>query len=339
MNSPTLHTISELSIDDVNSFLLEEFPSDKAQFLINHGDWLHKGNENRFALELGGKIIGYFGIIPTKVIWKGEKKEAFWWIDLIISKSGRGKGYQTIVDDYIRNRSELKLGFPNKFAAGIHRKHNWKVYNHLKVMLLPIIPSKSSIFKKKKSQTLGKILDNIFGSLIKLGSNYSTQYAQKESNPNFKEYADLFNSRIKSNTTTMRDESFFIWRYDESPFKRDYMYYSSKKRGEPHIILIARKKYFDQGLSIRIIDVIGNINDKKRFIDLVKLVISDSISLGANQITVLETNTKLQFWFLLCGFIIFTKARFCFYPDLGNENEHPINMSWSFVDSDNDFLD
>ena len=88
-----------------------------------------------------------------------------------------------------------------------------------------------------------------------------------------------------------------------------------------------------------LLTVIGNINDKKRFIDLVKLVISDSISLGANQITVLETNTKLQFWFLLCGFIIFTKARFCFYPDLGNENEHPINMSWSFVDSDNDFLD
>ena len=96
MNSPTLHTISELSIDDVNSFLLEEFPSDKAQFLINHGDWLHKGNENRFALELGGKIIGYFGIIPTKVIWKGEKKEAFWWIDLIISKSGEEKGIKRL---------------------------------------------------------------------------------------------------------------------------------------------------------------------------------------------------------------------------------------------------
>ena len=79
-----------------------------------------KGNKNRFALIYDGNIIGYFGVIPTSINKLDVKSDALWWIDLVINKKYRGLGYQSIVDEYIRNRPEIKLGFPNQSAAKIH---------------------------------------------------------------------------------------------------------------------------------------------------------------------------------------------------------------------------
>ena len=91
---------------------MDHFGRTKAQFLIDQGEWLCKGNKNRFALIYDGNIIGYFGVIPTSINKLDVKSDALWWIDLVINKKYRGLGYQSIVDEYIRNRPEIKLGFP-----------------------------------------------------------------------------------------------------------------------------------------------------------------------------------------------------------------------------------
>ena len=89
---------------------------------------------------LNNRIIGYYGIIPTILFNSGKLEKAIWWNDLIISKEFRGYGYQNIIDDHIRNRSEIKLGFPNKVASKIHKKHGWCIDDGLKVMIFPIKP-------------------------------------------------------------------------------------------------------------------------------------------------------------------------------------------------------
>ena len=116
----------------------KQFEPLKARFLIKHGEWLHKGNGNRFVLVLNDEIIGYSGIIPTQVYINGVTKPAIWWIDLIISREFRKVGYQTIFDEFITKRPETKLGFPNKIAASIHAKHGWKIYNKIKVFKFPL---------------------------------------------------------------------------------------------------------------------------------------------------------------------------------------------------------
>ena len=64
---------------------------------------------------------------------------AYWWVDLIIDKIERGKGYQTFVDRYIRDLPDIKLGFPNENAALIHRKHSWEVQEDHKILFNPFI--------------------------------------------------------------------------------------------------------------------------------------------------------------------------------------------------------
>ena len=69
----------------------DQFGLKKAKFIIKNGEWLHKGNENRYVLLLDTKIIGYFGFIPTKLIVNDEQINGIWWTDLIISNEYRGE--------------------------------------------------------------------------------------------------------------------------------------------------------------------------------------------------------------------------------------------------------
>ena len=52
MIQPTIKSIQNLDKEEVDGFLRKEFPNKKAAFLINYGEWLHRGNENRFVLVL-----------------------------------------------------------------------------------------------------------------------------------------------------------------------------------------------------------------------------------------------------------------------------------------------
>jgi len=83
----------------------------------------------------------------------------------------------------------------------------------------------------------------------------------------------------------------------------------------------------------------GSLKDSAAVKDMIKLVISDAIKFGANQITIMESNKLLQKILFSMGFIFFTKARFCYYKE-GRKNIRiqPI-MRWTLSDSDNDFLD
>ena len=287
---------------------------------------------------MGEKIIGYFGIIPTKVHWENKLKDAFWWIDLIVSKEYRGKGYQSIVDDYIRNRPEIKRGFPNKFAAKIHKKHNWRIFDHLKIMLFPIKPSKSSIVDEKSS-LFGAILNILVIPLVHVRKHKSPRWSYIDIHPKFDEYAQLFKSTRSGQVTIKKDLDFFKWRYLDSPYSHEYEYYFCHKSIETQIALILRKVQTDQGLNIRILDMFGSLKDSAAVKDMIKLVISDAIKFGANQITIMESNKLLQKILFSMGFIFFTKARFCYYKE-GRKNIRiqPI-MRWTLSDSDNDFLD
>ena len=319
------------------SFLQREFSPRKAEFLINHGEWLHQGNKNRFALVLDEKVIGYFGIIPTKVYWNDSTKNAIWWIDLIISKEYRGKGYQSIVDDYIQNRPEIKLGFPNKFAAKIHKKHHWYVSDYLKVMLFPILPSKSSIVSKKYS-SFGTLLNILVTPLKYYRSHSTSKWSYQDNKPELERYVELYNISHNGYNGTYKDLDYLKWRYLDSPFKHEYNFYFCNKNQNTQIALILRKVQSNKGIHFRIMDVFGHIEDRVAFRDIMKLVISNAIEDGATQITIMESNSTLQKVLFSLGFIFFTKARFCYLINK-NQPETGEKMRWTLSDSDNDFLD
>ena len=338
MTQPTIKSIQNLSKEEVDGFLRKEFPIKKAAFLINHGEWLHRGNENRFVLVLNKKIIGYFGIIPFKVHWKEELKESFWWTDLIISENYRGRGYQSIVDKHVCSRPELKLGFPNKIAAKIHQKHHWKIFDHIKVLMFPIKPSKSSLLKKRYP-IIGLTLDLLITPLINVRRKSVSKWSYREKTPRFNKYVQLFNAARAGQISIKKDLDYFNWRYLKSPYRDDYEYYLCHKPNDNQIVLILRKIKTKFGLKVRIVDMFGNLEDLKAVKDIMNFVIFRAIKKNANQITIMQSHQSLHRLLFSIGFIIFSKARLC----LSSENNYQIDqkemMSWSLSDSDNDFSD
>ena len=72
--------------------------------------------------------------------------------------------------------------------------------------------------------------------------------------------------------------------------------------------------------------------------ELLNKLISDSLMMGAVQITVFENNSNIKKLLFRNGFIFFKKVRFCSFskPQTIDKN---TKFRWSISDSDNDFLD
>ena len=326
-----------MSKNEIDLFLLNQFPVKKAIFLIKFGSWLHKGDSNRFALVLNNQIIGYYGIIPTIISNKGKLERAIWWNDLIISKEFRGYGYQNIIDDNIRNRPEIKLGFPNKFASKIHKKHGWVIKDSLKVMIFPISPSLISK-KFSRNKFFSHFISFICKPFLKNALEYRPRWSSRDLKPKLEYYKNIFYLNRGNCCTTNRDMNYFKDKYFDSPFFDDYLFYHCKKNERVNIYLICRKIITDKGSFLRIVDLYGSTWDFSAFIDLINLVIKDSINEDLTHITVLESNKKLQGLMFICGFIFFKKARFCYYMNSHADIKNLQKTRWVFADSDNDYF-
>ncbi len=341
---PHILSLKKVSKNKVNQFFMDHFGRTKAQFLIDQGEWLCKGNKNRFALIYDGNIIGYFGVIPTSINKLDVKSDALWWIDLVINKKYRGLGYQSIVDEYIRNRPEIKLGFPNQSAAKIHSKHNWSVRQDPRVFLYPISPI-TSLSKKdffSKYGTISRSLIYILIPLIKFINyqlkKYQIKWSKEVINPSPKIFQDVFFDNLDQKViTTWRDIEFFNYRYLLSPNKNQFRYFISKKADSISHYCIIRTISKNDEKYIRILDLFGNLNDQKRIIDILINVVKVAIDIKAVQITAFSTSKQLNKVYRSCGFLISKKSRFCYYDDsFNNSNRLKSNIYFTLGDSDND---
>ena len=316
----------------------DQFGQKKAKFIIKNGEWLHKGNENRYVFLLDAKIIGYFGFIPTKLIVNDKQINGIWWTDLIISNEYRGQGYQTIIDKFVKSRSDIKLGFCNDTAAKIHFKHNWKVYTNSKIMLFPINVDKIPVLK---SNYLFKYIPKSISfmlkrSLLKFKPRWSI--VDKTPKPDFYSKLSLL-SFSNSLVNIDRNKKYLKWRYFNSPYSGDYKFYLCDMSEDVKVALIARIMRGNNGLQMRIVELFGTIRNNKAVKDLIKTVVSDAIKLGVVQVTMMESNLKLQYLLFQCGFFLFRRVNFvCQYND-AEIMKSISRVRLSFGDSDNDFLD
>jgi len=139
--------------------------------------------------------------------------------------------------------------------------------------------------------------------------------------------------------TTNRDEKYFINRYFDCPYKREYNFFKCNKNKNTKIYLITRKVKTRNGLIVKIVDLFGSIWDLSAVKDIINMVIADSINSSAKKITIIESNKKLQRMLILLGFFMFKKARFCFYETGPSKINYKSPLRWVIADSDNDFMD
>ena len=335
--------VDNINKNILNKFLFNVFNQEKAQFLVNNGERFHQGNHNRFVIKLNNKIIGYFGIIPSKVYYNGNTFEAIWWNDLIIAKEYRGNNFHQFIDNFIKLKKGLKLGFPNLNASKIHRKNSWNVMQNFQIMAIPL-KSQTTFSNSKLNifQFLKIFWAPVLDRIIKLSNSYFLSIKTKRSkqifDPNPHDFEEIFKNNIKKNIiTTSRSKNFFKWRYFNSPFKKDMQFYITKGVSYNSHYCITRKLSSDLGIKILVLDLFGDFNDIQGLKDLISFVIKDSLRIGATQISILCTSSKLKKILNRCGFILSRTARFCWIDDerILKRNKK-YNFYWTIGDSDND---
>src|SRR6185295_1878928 len=147
MSGFTIVTAGEVEPARLHAFLTHAYGPEKSEFLHRHGRWWHHGDENRLLVVRDGEIAGYCAVIPTRCRVDGVVHDGVWWVDLIVLPEFRGQGLQTMLDEALRSRVDLKLGFPNPFAAILHRKHGWGVREDWRAALLPLRPHATRIVR------------------------------------------------------------------------------------------------------------------------------------------------------------------------------------------------
>jgi len=204
-------------------------------------------------------------------------------------------------------------------------------------MIFPINPELSNK-KLNRNKFFSQLISFIIKPFLKKATKYRPKWSSRDLMPKLNHYNKIFHLYKTNYCTTNRNKNYFKYRYLKSPFFDEYRFYRCNKNNSVNIYLICRKIKKDKGSYLRIVDLFGSIWNFSAVIDLINLVIKDAIDDGLTHITILESNKKLQGLMFINGFILFKKARFCFY---GNSPNHIATMQqfrWVFSDSDNDYI-
>lgn len=340
-----LVTAKDCDAEILYDFLRRMYSETKAEFILEHGAWLHRGNRHRFVLLHNGIVAGYCAVIPARIRLNGAARDAIWWVDLVIDPAYRGKGLQTRFDDTIRAMTDLKLGFPNALAAKIHRKHQWGVHENGLTLLAPLHPIKlKSIVQTRGAKRfilrMSAIAMTPYVSFMR--SRLCREMTSSVSiwdNPDSDEAARVFYTSHKSpSVTTMRDQEFFNWRYIEAPYARELTWYRYESKENGSVVFITR--LFDIGkiTVTRVLDVFGDIyNEAAIYYGLIRIY-QDSVKRGSSQITIMATLPHLQKAAKRCGFSLSSLSRFCWHSESSETMEafRSQPLHWVLGDSDND---
>lgn len=307
--------------------------------------WQVGSDENHLGVIVRGALAGYCALIPTRVLLQDRIAEAHWWIDLIVAPPFRGRGVQSLLDREVRQRYPLLLGFPNRTAAAIHRRHGWGVREDGRVYLLPLRPCRIRGVQKGRGLT-GAALRSAAVCLSPAAvlwrqrlRRFQPRSARRCRGPEPERLARIFSAfQAPDAVTTSREESYFQRRYLDAPNRAELAFYEAGPPRAPSLILIARHQPRPEGLVTRILDLFGDLSDQAGVKDLLKFVLKDAIEIGACQVTGLNWSKALGPLWPALGFFIRARARFCWYSHSTKlmEGLRHAPLYWTLGDSDQD---
>lgn len=342
---PRLITASQVDRERLGAFLSRFFSPAKTSFLMQHGDWWHHGSQNRWIITTDEKIFAYCAVIPSQCWIGGEKLPAIWWVDLVVAPEFRGGGLQTQFDREIQRIAEFKLGFPNALAAAIHRKHGWGVREDLQVHLLPLVPKhirsvrEAQGWRKPALRFLAMLLAPVASLSRSSAIRYQPRSARRMEEPSPESLSNIFERHHLPDrfNTTYRDKAYLQWRYFDSPFASQYQFFVCGPENAPSHYLAMRIWQTRGVIMARVLDLFGDFADQSSLLDLLRTGIQHAAKQGAAQITIMNSLVELGQVLRSAGFIIATRARFCWISreprlmkQLGEKGY------WTLSDSDND---
>jgi len=345
VSEPVVRMAGEVDRASLNRFLGRVYQPEKAAFLERHGAWWYRGQDNRWVLEDGGEVVAYSAVMPTRLLVGGESVETVWWIDLVVDPNHRGRGLQKVFDDRVRSAAPLVVGFPNAVAAKIHLRHGWGVREDLRVLLMPLRPREVGAVRSLRGwkghavRTVAAVLSPAAFAVRRRLRSFRPRFARRIDVPDPAALANVFTRRTEmAATTTLRDKSYFRWRFFEAPYHGDLSFFGAGRGGRVDVAAITRRVEKEGRTAVRVLDLFGDLGDSELVREVMLLVARNAVEVGANQVTVMATDAGLRGVLRRVGFIASTISRFCWWSADGGLMNHLANGQglWSLADSDND---
>lgn len=354
-----IRPVAELAPAQVADFLRRMFDPVKGAFLADWGRWWHGGDENRFGvLAEDGALAAYFAITPMQCVLGGEVRDSLWWIDLIVDPAFRRRGLQTVMDDAVRTRPGLKLGFPNEFHSTILARHGWGVRGDLRKQMLPLRLHRVR-FVQQATGWRGRLL-RLGATLTRPGlaglrawwGRYRPRYTQAWPEATPAALAAIFAqaqaglAQTEGNPaggvmTTQRSAPFFQWRYFDCPYREELRFYRAQLADGRAGYAIARFSDLRGLKSVRILDLYGDFARQGLLRDLLATIRRDAVQAGADQVIILSSLSSrpgLRAALRAGGFSISVPVYFCWHAQdpVLHRQLHQQPLYWTLADSDND---
>ncbi len=343
MASVRIVTADEVDSEALDTFLRRFYPARHCDFLLQHGEWWHRGSRNRIVATMDGTVAGYSAVIPAPCRIAGHVHNACWWVNLIVAPEFRGQHLQNLMDRRVRKTYDLLLGFPNALAAGIHRRHGWGVREDLEVRLLPFEPARLQIVQRARG-LLGLALRLSARFMQPLGSilrakarRYRPIAARRLREPTPTALAAAFERHHPGDLiTTSRDAEYLRWRYFDSPHRDSLSFFAVGQAEAPRLVAIARHRDTSNGRVIMLLDLFGDLEDQTATADLIRLVARHAALENASEVTAFVSLPALYPVFRSAGFYLRKVGRSCWLssdPDVmrcfATQQDH-----WCLGDSD-----
>ena len=347
MSDPALLDATQVDPKMLDAFLRRVYPQPRCDFLNEHGGWWHRSDVHRLVVQVNEKIAGYCAVIPTNIWVGGRVRPALWWVHLVIAPEFRGQGLQKLLDHRVRGMADLLLGFPNKLAGIIHRKHGWGVREDAQVLLLPLFPSHVRIVQNSSgtrrkvvtgwSACTGSTCRGLAGMvLIKSGGPL-----QRHGSLDASILSNIFQQALTERlNTTWRDGSYFEWRYKNAPQPEEYSYYLAGTPSPTHYLISRHMMQPDGLFCTRILDLFGKLDDSTAIHDLLTLVVQDAIIHGSRQVTLVSSHSVIKQVARQLGFLLSAPFGFCWWSTSSElMTAFAGENYWTLGDSDNDAPD
>jgi len=337
--------LADVDRRELSVFLTEAFGPVKGRFLLEHGDWWHRGPGGRLIATIDGEIAGYRGFTPTVVMVMGKEVKSIWAMDLYVTPRFRGRGLQRVLDDRLIEEAPLRMSFPNVTGAKIYVKQGYGLREDLAVSHLPLRPRSLPALELERGWRKPALLAGAVGisPLAAAYRAYVRRYRPKRTevvaDPDVLTLEKLFRRYAGDMAvTTVRDAEFLQWRYLDAPYRDDLVFYQTSLRGRLSHYAIVRHLVSGDATKDRVLDVVGDPEDMEGATDLFRTIARDSATRGSAHVLVLASSPSIAAAARSAGFVLNTGLRFRWSADdpAVHETIGLVKPYWTLADGEID---
>ena len=331
---------------ELAAFLQEAFGPLKGRFIVEHGDWLHRGTTGRRWVAICDDVIaGYRAMVPSVCLFEGKEIPAIWAHDLYVSPRFRGRGLQRPLDDRLLESARLEnasllLSFPTQIGSKIYAKQGYGIRDDLRSFSVSLHP-----------RLLGERAPGARGALRRAGtsglaavlraraSHYGPKRTEVVDSPDPNALEELFRRYVTRDlATTVRSSEFLRWRYLEAPYRSELRFYLTGPQDRPTHYAIARYVGPDDSVRVRILDVFGDFRDMVGLTDLLRSIVRDAAQQGALSVHFRAGSLELAHAARSAGLLRGSKSRFRWLADTPaiHERFSTIDLHWVYGDGAHD---